>query len=131
MRQRWIKEIIMQLSETLTFTNARLEASFDDWPSGANRVQCRFYVEHNEKRGYRVCRMTTDKAGNWCKPKERTYGGPCAIVDGSDGKTYILQIAKLYGFVSIIRHDFMDACDAVFDRDPRHAELIQIIKSAK
>jgi len=116
-----------KLPETLTFSNPRSTAEFNDWPSGRDRVQCKFYVEHDAKRGYRVCRQTTDRDGKWCKPKTMTYSGLCAIVDGSDGKTYILQIAAMYGFVSVWRHDFMTACDAIFEADPRHWELMKVI----
>lgn len=75
----------------MTFTNPRLKAEFSDWPSGQARVQCVFEV-HHDKRGCRVSRATTDKHGRWCKPKFTTYSsGAAAIVDGSDGRTYILQ----------------------------------------
>lgn len=116
-----------KLPNDLTFSNARSTAEFDDWPSGRDRVKCRFYTEHDQNRGYRVCRQTTDKKGAWCKPKTTTFSGLCTIVDGSDGKTYVLRIANEYGFVSIYRHDFMTAYDSVFEADARHAELLKII----
>ena len=100
-----------KIPDELTFTNPRSMAEFDDWPSGREKVKCKFYVEHDAKRGWRICRQTQDKRGQWCKPKTRTFGGLCAIVDGSDGKTYILQHARIYAFVTIIRWDFFDAFD--------------------
>jgi hypothetical protein len=120
-----------KLPETLTFGNPRTQAEFDDWPSGKFRVKCKFYVEHDVKRGFRVCRQTQDKAGKWCEPKTLAFSGHCAIADGSDGKTYVLQIAAQYGFVSIWRHDFMTAWDSVFAEDARHAELLTIINQGQ
>jgi hypothetical protein len=95
----------------LPFSNPRLVAEFNDWPIGGNhRGQCKFVVELGNKRGIRISRTTTDKNGAWCKPKFTTYGGPAVIVDGSDGKTYILQAVPIYNGIHVIRHDFMDAC---------------------
>jgi len=114
-----------KLPEDLKFSNPRSVAEFDDWPSGKDRVKCKFWVEHT-KRGYRVARQT-QKNGEWCKPKTTTFSGIAAIVDGSDGRTYILQVAEPYGFINVWAHDFMQAFDGVFDRDDRHGELLKII----
>lgn len=130
----------------ITFTNPRHLAEFDDWPSGRDRVKCKFYIEHDAKRGWRVCRQTTDKHGKWCKPKTKTFSGMACIVDGSNGKTYILQLAQAYGFVTVSRHDFMDADPKELDRDqgrigsntasfhkedPEHAALVALIISGQ
>jgi hypothetical protein len=88
----------------ITFSNPRLHAEFTDWPlGGAKRGLCVFHIEHNPKRGYRFTRVTTGK------PKTCTYGREGAIVDGSDGKTYLIQRAGSFNFISIYRHDFMSA----------------------
>lgn len=114
----------------ITFSNPRLHAEFDDWPSGGKRVKCVFDVEHHPKRGYRVSRTTTGK------PKYDTYGGKAAIVDGSNGKTYILQVADAYGFIKISRSDFMDATGdigrnaAVFGDDTEYADVLKLIQDA-
>lgn len=93
----------------IEFTNPRLKAEFDDWPIGGSlRGKCVFQV-HRDKRGYRIERRTTNKNGQWCKPKFTTYSGQAAIVDGSDGRTYILQVDDGYGFIKISRSDFLDA----------------------
>lgn len=100
----------------ITFSNPRLLAEFDDWPSGRERVQCRFEFEHNPKRGYRIKRTTTDKHGRWCKPKVCAYSGPGAIVDGSDGRTYIIQQSQ-YGFVQVWSSDLMNADERTYIKD--------------
>lgn len=110
-----------------TYSNPRLAARFTDWPLGGNkRGQCVFAIEHNPKRGYRFTRTTTGK------PKTATYGGPAAIVDGDDGRTYLLQWATRYGFIQISKSDFMDAPDgSVFPGNPRFDELKALIMEAR
>jgi hypothetical protein len=115
----------------LTFSNPRLSAKFDDWPSGSHRVKCTFEIVCDAKRGWRVIRTTTDKNGKWCKPKATTFGGRAVLVDGSDGRTYILQHAGNYDFIVIRRSDFMDEA-TIFPETPKEgyptcAELMGII----
>ncbi len=88
----------------LTFTNPRIKAEFTDWPLGGNkRGMCKFVVENGGKKGFRISRTTTGK------PKCSTYAGRSAIVDGSNGRTYLLQHVAMYGGVHVMRSDFMDA----------------------
>lgn len=114
------------------FSNARLVAEFNDWPIGGNnRGQCKFVVEDGGKKGKRVVRTTTNKYGNWCKPKYSTYSREVAIVDGDDGKTYILAYG-LYGFISIQKHDFMSpARSSITERDADFNSTLELIRSAK
>ncbi len=112
----------------LTYSNPRLVAEFADWPSGGNRVQCRFACETGSK-GMRVSRTTTNKFGVWCKPKTTTYCVKCCICDGSDGKTYILEYSH-YGFVSVLKHDFFQA-EAIHTTQPeRLAACLALINQA-
>ena len=114
----------------MKFSNPRKLAEFSDWPIGGdNRGSCRFVVEANNK-GERVSRTTTDKHGRWCKPKHSTYGRKQAIVDGDDGKTYILSINNA-GFISVHRHDFMSANpSAIFAENPEYLATLELINSA-
>lgn len=90
----------------ITFSNPSLNKEFDNWPSGGKLVDCVFIVQ-KKKDAYRVEKRTT-KNGVWCKPKVTTYGGKMAIVDGSDGKTYILQRTIYNEAIRVSSHDFMD-----------------------
>lgn len=115
----------------ITFSNPRLIAEFDDWPIGGTaRGKCRFEVLH-EKKGWRVRKATTDKDGNWCKPKLTTFGGPAAIVNGSDGRTYVIQDCREYGFVNVWGGDLKNPrdCQPIFKREnpESHAELLALI----
>lgn len=85
----------------MKFTNPRIHATFTNWPLGGNRRGvCVFHVEHNVKKGFRFTRTTTGK------PKLKTYGGRAAIVDGDDGRTYLIQDQGWR--ISISTSDFMD-----------------------
>jgi hypothetical protein len=113
----------------LTFTNPRLRAEFADWPLGSNkRGKCVFELESHPKRGWRFVRTTTDPTtGRVNKPKTATYGGKGAIVDGSDGKTYLIQWAGQFDFMQVRTSDFMSATTAALGFDhavfPEHGQF--------
>jgi hypothetical protein len=113
------------------YSNPRLIAEFNDWPiGGSNRGQCRFAVEDGGKKGYRVSRTTTNKFGSWCNPKYTTYGGAACIVDGEDGRTYILQQVTEWGAVKVWQHDFKTS--EYFSHstdDVQYRELLAVIGS--
>jgi len=68
----------------LKFSNARRSATISDWPLGSGkRGPCTFTVEAGS-RGERISRVTTGK------PKYTTYAQKACIVDGENGKTYLL-----------------------------------------
>lgn len=119
----------------ITLSNPRIKAEFTDWPlGGGKRGNCVFEVEHNPKKGYRVSRQT------FGKPKCNTYGGKAVIVDGSNGKTYILQRSLMWENITISRSDFMNATGtelgidgnsaaSVSKGNPAYDELLAIINS--
>lgn len=108
----------------MTFSNPRLYAEFSDWPLGGNkRGVCVFSVEYRKGKGWRVLRTTTGK------PKVHTYGGKLAIVDGSDGRTYVLQEAGSFDAVAIIQSD-LKYSKYVYATDPSLAELKELIAQA-
>lgn len=110
----------------LKFTNARKEACIENWPLGGNRRGvARFYTEAREGKGERVCRVTTGK------PVLGNYYSKTAIVDGEDGKTYILGYTSQYGFIYIMQGDMKYSAGSVFPADPSFAELMELIDSAK
>lgn len=96
----------------IQFSNPRLHAEFPDWPlGGSKRGLCVFTVETNKK-GSRILRTTTGK------PKASTYSTKVAIVDGSDGKTYLLHYNDTYNSVDIYQSD--NAHNAHFDVNGDH-----------
>ena len=75
---------------TMQYTNPRKECQINDWPYGNKRVKCKFFIEE-AKGKQRAVRTTENPKGGWNKPKKLTYAIKSLIVDGSDGKTYILN----------------------------------------
>jgi len=122
----------------LTYSNPRLVAEFNDWPiGGSQRGQCKFEVQAADPRTAktRVARTTTNKAGQWCKPKLTTYVALACIVDGSDGRTYILGWIPEYESIRVQRSDFMDQEHSYKDsqkpeEQARFAELMALIEHA-
>ncbi len=122
------------MSERLTFSNPRLRAEFTDWPSGSKRVSCVFQVHAEGRKGERVSRTTTGK------PKFTTYGKKMRIVDGSNGKTYLLQYTEDYGksirvVMSDLLHDAsgdMGTISAyIREEDPDFPALFAMVATAK
>lgn len=106
------------MTDELKYSNPRMTATIQDWPSGNKRVTARFEIEQASK-GERAVR-TTDGA-----PKKLTYAKLARIVDGSDGRTYIAEYTT-YGFISIMRGDMKIQHEAIFERNPRYAEVLEL-----
>lgn len=110
------------MSDTISYSNPRLEATIPDWPTGKYRTTAHFWIETDPKRGQRACRTTehplTHKPS---APKKLTYALEARIVDGSDGRTYIAE-RTLYHF-SIMRGDMKFQHEVIFERDPRYSEI--------
>ena len=68
----------------------------------------------NEQKGSRILRTTTGK------PKASTYSTQVAIVDGSDGRTYLLHYHNLYGNESVTIYDSDNQHNAHFGQSGDH-----------
>jgi hypothetical protein len=113
------------------FSNPRLLAEIEDFPIGSgNRGKCIFRIQNGGKWGVRATRTTMNKHGLWCKPKVDTYCEKAAIVDGDDGKTYVLSLTRYSAHISIRDSAFMSA-GTVFGSDESYPELLALINEAK
>lgn len=101
------------------YTNPRMTAAIENWPSGSKRVTALFTIEVVPGRGERGVRMTTGAA------KKLTYARKARIVDGDDGRTYIAELS-CYGHVNIMRGDMKYQHESIHERDPRHAEALAL-----
>ena len=101
--------------EKLIYSNPRMKAVIPDWPSGSKRVTATFEIEaaRGKERGVR----TTTGA-----PKKLTFAHKARIVDGSDGRTYILELS-IYGNISVMRGDMKIQEESIFESDPRYASV--------
>ena len=103
----------------LTYSNPRMTAVVENWPSGSQRVTARFVIEQDPKRGERAARTTTGD------PKKLTFAKLARIVDGSDGRTYIAEFT-IYGHISIMRGDMKFQQETIHSTDPRYAAALEL-----
>lgn len=95
------------------YANPRKYAEFNDWPSGSQRVNCIFEVETHPKKGQRFKRTTINpKTGAANAPKLTTYCLEAFIVDGDDGKTYLMEWTA-YGFISVMSSDMKHSHESI------------------
>ena len=105
------------------YSNPRTEATFQDWPSGSKRVEARFYVESKPKFGQRPVRVTTGA------PKNGGYAQTVRIVDGDDGKTYILEHSANYRHITVMKGDMKFQHEVIFEKDARYPALLALLKA--
>lgn len=110
------------------YSNPTTLRTITDWPHGAHKTVAQFYVETHPRRGQRVCRTTRDpKTGRVSKPKATTYHKAARIVDGDDGRTYILADCAPYGHLSVTQGNLQFTEESIHEGDPRHAELLKLL----
>ena len=108
------------------FSNPRKSATIDGWPSGRMRVQAKFEVEKHPTRGERVSRVTqTKNLMGWNAPHRTTYAEKFFIVDGDDGRTYML--GKLSGAVVVWSSDMKHIVEYVNLGDDRYAGFMALV----
>ena len=115
-----------------TYTNPRMSATIENWPNGGKRCTAHFSIESDPKRGERAVRVTTHaspltEVTSFAAPKKLTYAKKMRIVDGDDGRTYIAELTA-YGHITIMRGDMKYNEESVFERDPRHTELLALFE---
>jgi hypothetical protein len=104
--------------DTLNYSNPRMAATIQNWPSGSKRVTAVFKIEQTG-RGERAVRVTEGA------PKKLAYAKMARIVDGSDGRTYIAEYT-MYGHISIMRGDMKFSQETLHPTDPRYTEVVEL-----
>lgn len=104
----------------LTYSNPRKEVIVEDWPYGNKRVKCHFSVEESKGK-QRAVRITENPKGGWNKPKKLTYARKVLFVDGSDGKTYILQ--QVGWALSVMQSNMKYSQESIDVKDDRYQAL--------
>jgi hypothetical protein len=99
------------------YSNPRMSATIENWPSGKNRVTAVFTIETHPKRGQRAVRVTTGA------PKVLTYAKQMRIVDGDDGRTYIATLTS-FGHITIFQGNMQFAEESFFERDHHYPQLL-------
>ena len=104
-----------------TYSNPRMHAVVENWPSGTHRTTATFNVETHATRGQRGTRFTLNpKTGKPSATKVLTYAGQVRIVDGDDGKTYLIEYSRDYGFITIMRSDMKYQHETIWPKDGEH-----------
>lgn len=108
-----------------TYSNPRMNAVIENWPSGNKRVTATFAIEIAQRGpgrpyGERATRTTTGAI------KKLTYARKARIVDGDDGKIYIAELSPMYNHITIMRGDMKFNHEALFEKDPRYPELLAL-----
>jgi hypothetical protein len=111
------------------YSNPRLRATVENWPLGRHkRGTAVFWIQTDIRRGQRACRITTGAV------KKLAYARKVRIVDGDDGRIYIIMLTKP-GFIVVDRSDMRFSEEAIFptigygderSNDPRFAEVMAL-----
>lgn len=113
------------------YSNPRLEAVIENWPSGPHRTTATFRVETTPGRGQRGTRVTIDpKTGRPSAVKKLTYAAEVRIVDGDDGKTYIIERSRMYRFISVMQGNMQYQAETVYEGVAGYAELAALFEVA-
>jgi len=111
--------------KTMTaYSNPRMEAVIENWPSGRHRTTATFRIETHPTRGQRGTRFTIDpRTGQPSAIKTLTYARQARIVDGDDGRTYIAELT-MHGHINVTQSNMQfQAEDAIFPDNPRYATM--------
>jgi len=98
-----------------TYSNPRMSATVENWPSGKHRVTAHFLIEVDPKRGERAT-----------APKKLTYARRVKIVDGDDERIYILDLERELPLITIMSGTMDYQEESLTERDPRWTELLDL-----
>jgi hypothetical protein len=112
-----------------TYSNPQMAREICGWPLGRHdRAIARFTVETHPKRGQRAVRVITDPlTGKTFAPKALTYNKRVRIVDGSDGRTYIVE-EHFSGSIEVMQGTMKYSEEYIGESDPRHAAMLALFE---
>jgi len=108
----------------MNYSNPQKELTVNDWPYGKNRVTAIFSIESGKK-GERAVRVTENPRGGWNKPKKLTFANKMRIVDGDDGKTYIIGLSN-YGFITVMQSNMQYMSESIHQDDDRYQDVLDL-----
>src|SRR5260370_22097090 len=110
----------------MEYSNPRMKVAIPDWPTGNQKTTAFFEIEQHPKRGERATRVTINpKTGRPHAPKVLTYATRMRIVDGDDGRTYILVLSQ-YGSLSVMQSNMQFQAEEIDRNDPRRERLLDL-----
>ena len=112
----------------MQYSNPRLRAAIQGWPSGRyDKTVALFVINRDAKRGERCERVTEKLNGSLSKPKLGIYAPITRIMDGDDGKTYIVSLTE-YGSISVMQGNLKYSEEYISDGDTRFAGLVDLLR---
>ena len=110
----------------MQYSNPRTNATIEHWPTGRYTTTAIFHIETHPKRGQRAVRVTHHPiTGKPAAPKKLTFARQARIVDGDDGRTYILEL-RMYGSIHIMKGDMQYSHEHIMVGDTRYADLLAL-----
>ena len=110
------------------YSNPRTESTIENWPTGRSTMTAIFSIETHPKRGQRAVRITHHPiTGRPAAPKKLTFARQARIVDGDDGRTYILELS-MCGSIHIMKGDMQYSHEHVMVGDARYADLMAMFE---
>lgn len=104
-----------------TYSNPRTHAVIENWPlSARHRGTATFTIEQHPKGNAERAVRTTIGA-----PKKLTYAVKQRIVDGDDGRTYIVCLS-IYGSIGVMKGDMKFQHEWISQDDSRIPELMAL-----
>lgn len=110
------------MSDRIQYSNPQMERTFDDWPYRQVQTTCVFEVTHRNNRERCQRRTQEPMSKRWNNPKLTTYGLKCRIMDGDDGKIYVVTWNN-YGFFNVMRSCLKLQQESVSLGDPRFEDM--------
>ena len=96
----------------------------EDWPFGRQTCKAQFTVEGKLGKE-RVARVTENKARTgWNKPKRTTYSYQARIVQGDDGKTYIIR--NHWSHINVMEGTLKFEAGNLWPQDEQYAEVLAL-----
>lgn len=115
----------------MNYSNPQKELTVNDWPYGKNRVTAIFSIESGKK-GERAVRVTENPptmriflGGGWNKPKKLTFARKMRIVEGDDGKTYIIALS-IYGLITVMESNMQYQAESIRQDDDRYQDVLDL-----
>lgn len=110
---------------TVNYSNPRMEAVIENWPIGTKRTTATFRIETKSGK-QRGTRFTIDpKTGRATATKTMTYALKARIVDGIDGKTYIVELTE-YRHISVMQSNMKFQHEVIHPDNNRYDEVLEL-----
>lgn len=108
----------------MMYTNPHLTHTIAEWPTGRYTTTALFSIETHKSGKQRAVRITHHPlTGKPAAPKKLTYADQVRIVDGEDGRTYLLEYSCLSQALSVMQGNMQYQQEYITREDPRYTTL--------